>query len=171
MKCPNCGRENKATAALCAYCGKPLMDVSKLQATTKSLDDTDFEDYNPNWDSARFSAQLNLIISENGEDQVLEFDTRTLSELVIGRIDPETKEVPEVDLTEYGALDKGVSRRHASIVLKDGTLNIIDKDSGNGTFLNGQKLIPEQPRVLRNGDDIRLGRLSMRVEFVERRRV
>ena len=42
----------------------------------------------------------------------------------------------------------------------------IKAGSHNGTYLNGQRLIAHQPRVLRDGDDIRLGFLVLRVKFV-----
>ena len=37
----------------------------------------------------------------------------------------------------------------------------------NGTFLNGQRLVPNQPRILRDGDEIRLGHLVLYVRFVK----
>jgi pSer/pThr/pTyr-binding forkhead associated (FHA) protein len=36
----------------------------------------------------------------------------------------------------------------------------------NGTYLNGQKLVPYQQRVLRNQDDLRLGRLVLRISYM-----
>jgi predicted component of type VI protein secretion system len=48
---------------------------------------------------------------------------------------------------------------------KDGVLHLVDNHSANGTFLNEQRLIAEQPRVLRHGDDIRLGRMVLRVSL------
>jgi pSer/pThr/pTyr-binding forkhead associated (FHA) protein len=83
----------------------------------------------------------------------------------VGRYNPTTDEKPEIDLTDYGAVEKGVSRRHAFIIRRDGSLYLVDNDSPNGTFLNGQKLVAQQPRVLRDGDDIRLGHLVLRITF------
>ena len=88
-------------------------------------------------------------------------------ELIIGRKDPQTGQLPAVDLFNYGALEKGVSRRHAAIVRLEGSLQIKDIGSPNGTFLNGQKLVPHQARVLRDGDDVRLGHLTLRINFVK----
>ena len=42
---------------------------------------------------------------------------------------------------------------------------IIDQNSLNGTFLNGHRLIPQQKRVLRSGDELQLGYLTIRVRF------
>ena len=51
------------------------------------------------------------------------------------------------------------------IRVDNGALAIVDNNSANGTFLNGHRLVPQQPRILRDGDDIRLGHLTMRVTF------
>lgn len=155
---------NEETAKLCVYCGTPLVDLVK-EVATRAFSDTDFEEGVPKWGSARFNAKMNLIISVEKQPRVMTFDAENIEELFIGRIDPDTGERPEIDLSDYGALDKGVSRRHASIIRKDGSLQIVDKDSPNGTFLNGQKLVANQPRVLRDGDDIRLGHLVIRITF------
>jgi pSer/pThr/pTyr-binding forkhead associated (FHA) protein len=41
----------------------------------------------------------------------------------------------------------------------------VDRASANGTFVNGQRLHRNEVRVLRNGDDIRLGRLVLSAKF------
>jgi pSer/pThr/pTyr-binding forkhead associated (FHA) protein len=73
--------------------------------------------------------------------------------------------MPDLDLDPYGGADKGVSRNHAAIVRRDGALSVVDKGGANGTFLNGQRLIPHQPRILRDGDDLRLGHMVLQVRF------
>jgi len=165
IKCPECGRNNEDTAKICIYCGTALVDLVREIAATRSFNDTDFEEGVPKWGSARFNARMNLIISVEKTAKAMIFDAENIEELVIGRIDPDTNEVPEIDLTPYGGLDKGVSRRHAAVIRKDGSLQIVDNGSPNGTFLNGQKLVANQPRVLRDGDDIRLGHLVIRITF------
>jgi hypothetical protein len=164
IKCPNCGNDNDDDAKICVYCGNLLVDPT-LAASTRTLDDTDFEEGVPKWGSARFNARTNLILGIEEDPRTLIFDATDITELVMGRVDPKTGEAPEVDLTEYDAIDKGVSRRHAAVVRKDGSLYLVDMSSANGTFLNGQKLVPQQPRVLRDGDDIRLGHLTVRITF------
>ena len=57
-----------------------------------------------------------------------------------------------------GALapDHSISRRHASITRRgDGAFEVVDEHSRNGTFVNGDRL--ETPRVLRTGDELRIG--------------
>jgi signal transduction histidine kinase len=51
--------------------------------------------------------------------------------------------------------DNEVSRKHAEIRSEDGALSIIDLDSANGTFLNGESV---HLAPLRQGDRLQLGR-------------
>lgn len=165
IKCQNCGRQNEDTAKICVYCGAVLVDVQR-EAATKALGDTDLGDENPNWGSSRYTPRIKLTIVTDGKDQkTLTFDTSNLAEAAVGRVDPFTNEAPPIDLSDFGAQDKGVSRKHALLVRRDGALHIVDLGSPNGTYLNGQRLVPDQPRVLRDGDDIRLGFLVVRIDF------
>ncbi len=76
---------------------------------------------------------------------------------LIGRVDPHTGIFPEVDLSTYDPETK-VSRRHARVYREGGQFLVEDLSSVNGTIVNGTfKLYPKQPRVLQNGDEIRLG--------------
>ena len=54
-----------------------------------------------------------------------------------------------------------ISRFHASIRYDEKTAAsyITDTNSNNGTYVNGDRLTPEKPRRLRNGDYIQLGTL------------
>lgn len=58
---------------------------------------------------------------------------------------------------DYSIYDNSkVSRSHATILKKDGVHFLRDNQSRNGTFLNGQALLPLQPVPLKDGDEIRL---------------
>jgi pSer/pThr/pTyr-binding forkhead associated (FHA) protein len=59
----------------------------------------------------------------------------------------------------------GVSRRHASLALENNKLNLWDLGSSNGTFINGTRLTPHQPSPLRDGDEVRLGQMVLRLFF------
>lgn len=83
----------------------------------------------------------------------------------LGRFDIGTKGLDEIDLTPYGALDRGVSRVHAEIFVEDSKLYIIDLDSTNGTYMAGARLRPHEPILLRKGDELILGRLPMQIMF------
>ena len=86
-------------------------------------------------------------------------------EVTIGRLDLVSASFPDVDLTTDDALDKGVSRRHAKITQRGREVFIEDLGSMNGTFVNRKKLTPYLPEALRNGDQLQLGKLMLRVSF------
>jgi pSer/pThr/pTyr-binding forkhead associated (FHA) protein len=111
---------------------------------------------------------MNLVLKVPDTEKTFTFDAAEITKLTIGRVDPDTGEAPAVDLIDHKAVEKGVSRRHASIIRRDtGSLSLVDQESDNGTFLNGQRLVPNQPRILRDGDEIRLGHLILYVRFVK----
>src|SRR5690606_489019 len=85
--------------------------------------------------------------------------------MVLGRADPDRNIFPEIDLTPFDALRKGVSRRHAAILVREGRVTIKDLDSTNGTRLNNFELIKENEYRLRHGDEISLGQLQLQVSF------
>jgi pSer/pThr/pTyr-binding forkhead associated (FHA) protein len=55
-----------------------------------------------------------------------------------------------------------ISRKHAEIIFEsengDDSYSLTDTDSRNGTTLNGTKLGPAEKRILKNSDEIRLGK-------------
>jgi hypothetical protein len=81
--------------------------------------------------------------------------------LVIGRADPATGSAPEVDLTDAGGQEQGVSRIHAILIPTDEGLCVIDLDTPNGTSINGQRLASGRRYRLRTGDRLELGSLKL----------
>lgn len=158
IKCPNCGHENPEETAICV-CGQLLIMPSK----TKVIEIHEPNESEPRFGSIRF--RDTLILEVVTAQKQFNFNFEQVDEIWLGRKDPETGQSPAVDLGEYGAEEEGVSRKHALIVKRDGVLHLMDNRSSNGTFLNEQRLIAEQPRVLRHGDDIRLGRMVLRVSL------
>ncbi len=61
--------------------------------------------------------------------------------------------------------DQSASRRHAEIYFEDNSLVISDLKSTNGTFVNRERL--SDPRVLRSGDQIRIGQQVASVTYQE----
>jgi hypothetical protein len=87
------------------------------------------------------------------------------NQAIIGRADPMSNFMPDVDLGSYDALAQGVGRRHARLLVQNGQMVVEDLDSTNGTFVNGQRLQPRQPQPLHDGDQLQLGRLGLQVRF------
>ena len=89
-----------------------------------------------------------------------------LDEIVIGRVSSDSSYKPTVDLTLVDGHKYGVSRLHATLRRAGSLLVLTDKASINGTFLNGVKLVPEQERIVRDKDEIWLGRVRLQVIYV-----
>jgi pSer/pThr/pTyr-binding forkhead associated (FHA) protein len=64
-----------------------------------------------------------------------------------------------IDLTDYEAVELGVSRYHAEISYTGEAFVLRDLDSTNGTWLNHNRLTPGSSYILNSDDRIVLGRL------------
>lgn len=124
--------------------------------------------------SARALASVETGLLTPGLPWILEFrvvgsaavvQTRLKDEILLGRADPERNMSPEVDLTPFDALAKGVSRRHAAIRVRNGRVTINDLGSLNGTQLNHAQLVGDTEYRLRHGDELALGQLQLKVSF------
>lgn len=163
--CEHCHHKNPIGELFCQECGKSLVGL-KVSATvpTRTINtDLDEVSAKSTWGSATVGRTMSILfhISESSEPVVLSPTKR----ITLGRADSNNENNPDVDLVPYGALEKGVSRQHAAIELNEDTLLLFDVGSSNGTYLNGQRLLPNQPRVLRDGDEVRLGKLVAHVYF------
>jgi hypothetical protein len=85
-------------------------------------------------------------------------------DVIVGRMAESAKR--DLDLTEFGAEELGVSRRHALLSPTKHNLLLIDLGSTNGTFHNAERIRPGVPKELRNNDTISLGRLHFKVRIV-----
>jgi pSer/pThr/pTyr-binding forkhead associated (FHA) protein len=86
--------------------------------------------------------------------------------IIVGRAADEVDDV-QLDLTPYHAYENGVSRKHAAIMLIDGSLYIEDLDSTNGTRINGFQLTPNRKYRLRDGDEVEFARIQTNIGFEE----
>jgi hypothetical protein len=186
--CPNCGHRNRPGIIFCENCGASLLGHSPIG--TKSLGGTSSLEAEPgNKSDAPGQAQaqptpmppaVNAAIASVGSDmfktgwslrmEVEGGQTPVIlvprQELILGRRDPATGAMPDLDMTPFAGYRMGVSRRHAAIRLAEGTfLDLWDLGSSNGTFLNGTRLVAYRPYRLRDGDEIRLGQMAIHAYF------
>lgn len=105
---------------------------------------------------------LRLVISGSDIPIVL---SPSEQECVLGRRDPVAGDMPDVDLSPYAAFQMGLSRRHAAIRLASNRLYVWDMGSKNGTFLNGKKLQALKPHMVRSGDELRCGKMVIKLYF------
>src|SRR5688572_10508345 len=61
--------------------------------------------------------------------------------------------------------DPLISRWHATLFADGGRWFLVDKKSGNGTFLNGQRLVADQPVLLQNGFVADVGDLKLQFQL------
>lgn len=85
------------------------------------------------------------------------------AELLVGRPDPATGAIPEINL---GPLDtaRTLSRKHARVLVRNGNLVLREEPGvGNGTWVNGDRLQPGQEVPLKVGDVVRFGAIELRL--------
>ena len=116
--------------------------------------------------TAHFRPDLRLAFEVQGEGSLFSFDAQRIDRLTIGRADSDGDHIPDIDLEPHGAIEHGISRDHAAVIWWDGALHIVDNDSGNGTFIDEQRLNPRQPYMLHDGDLLRLGSLVLNVRLM-----
>jgi hypothetical protein len=80
---------------------------------------------------------------------------------VAGRSDALSGVNPDLDLEAYAGELAGLSRRHARFTWRDQRCWIEDLNSVNWTYLNNQRLTPEKPTPLNDGDLLRLGNVVL----------
>jgi len=111
-----------------------------------------------------FAPLVGFTIRINGAKDPIQLSGKT--KYLLGRADPKHDVNPDIDLGPYGGQQLGVSRKHAYLIQVDNGLSIRDLDSTNGTTVNGQIISANQDRPLRDGDEVRLGKLAFNIYFV-----
>lgn len=90
------------------------------------------------------------------------------SELIqVGRADPDADSAPALDLTPYGGLAHGVSRRHATIQWVEDGYVILDQHSINGTWLDGIRLVPGYAYQIPPGAEVLFGELLVQIAIAD----
>jgi len=160
QSCVNCGSQNEETATYCYACGHILPAGLNVLAT-HNLSDVQQLKPQTRWGTAYFGDKSSVLIRIR--DANAQIEAHFAHECVIGRTAGDL--TPDIDLTPYGAVAMGVSRQHVKLTRQSATIMVQDLDSVNGSFLNGKRLFPFQPRVLRNEDELVLGKLVLRISF------
>jgi hypothetical protein len=164
--CPTCRNTNELEAVVCMYCGTALGDpFLDPGARTKATELPTIASENISGWTVNEKA-----VPEGGIAVYVEgaFDpvyTNASEEFVIGRKVGDTA-TGLLDLAPLGGYHLGLSRRHASLRRTEDGYEICDLGSVNGTWLNGERLIPHKAYPLPSGSHLRLG--SMRLYVLHR---
>lgn len=160
VMCQRCGKSNPRGATSCQFCNQPmppaLIVTRKLETPEPP---TKIVPLNPTY----FGPNSTLVLWVQGNKKPLEAYPRT--QLVIGRASAMGGKPVNVDLTAYNAEELGVSRNHAQLRVQDNMLYLSDLKTANGTFVNELQLYPNEARVLRSGDEIRFGKMIIKIMF------
>lgn len=156
ITCPVCAYVNPIGTALCKRCS------AVLQVETQHITEKEEVLSDPRL-GTRDGKMLYFHIQ--GSNTTLDISLEEGMEKIIGRHDPSTNTLPSIDLSRHQGAQLGVSRRHAMLTYNEEIVRITDLNSYNHTFLNGAKLVPNQSRILRDGDLVRFGDLQVTIQF------
>lgn len=166
--CWNCHTQQLDGAIFCSECGASLITQGQRRETTTSLGQKAGASPPPSAPSVvpapaspDITQGFRLVILNSGHRLELQSE----QDMVVGRRDESRGILPDIDLTDYGGYDAGVSRRHAIISVRKGHCTLEDLGSANGTSINNRRVLPNQPVVLSDGDELKFGTLLLRVEM------
>lgn len=169
ITCQVCSyKENSDAATVCIKCGSELPDTRAslikrpLITGPLSPDSVFAEDRTRrHYIGNLASTELAFYVAEEDDAKLVNL-TR---ELVLGRYGAKAADTatPIFDLANFGAMECGVSRKHALLRRLGSDVVVIDLESTNGTWLNGVQLNPNQPVMLKSGDKILLARLMLQI--------
>lgn len=158
--CPRCGKPNRIGDNYCYACGH-LLQAEQIGATKAFAGEAG--DQHQRWGTAYLSETSYVVLVVRGGSKPIRVPIK--DEVTLGRAAPNNPVRPDIDLSPFNAEELGVSRIHAALRREESTIHIVDLSSKNHTYLNAQRVYPRESRVLRNGDEIRLGRLPITVVF------
>lgn len=167
IKCPFCQTPHVDNTLFCSECGTYLLEDDKRG--TDPLGTSQIGWMGQETDEANAKLAIEGAGPQNARLKIGErkrqIEVPLNKAIHMGRLDPASDVYPEIDLTDDGGLEKGISRRHARILKREGTVVVEDLGSINGTFINGKRLAPYLPETLVSGDNLQLGRLLIEVEL------
>ena len=162
LKCSNCGEPYSANDVVCTKCSHTLLDP-RSSTVALQVDPNLLRLRRNQTGTSSPHPERALALAIRGMVERFIFEEGT--EIVLGRTDLLATDPGHFDLTRYGGHDRGVSRAHALLRFTSGTITLTDLNSSNGTFVNTQRLLANEPHILRDKDEIMLGSLSMIVRF------
>ncbi len=144
--CPACKHREMVGALFCRHCGYPVWKEVSRAANTSTSGQT--SDAGATTERVRLRLPNGIEVALTGSGPWL-----------VGR--PSSDVQPDLNAQAWGA--RHVSRRHARLEWRHGGLYIVDLDSTNGTWVNGRRLTPHEPKRLHDGDWVRWADLEVQI--------
>ncbi len=165
VQCAQCGHFCRPDDTHCSRCRANLQHTEPIHGrSTRLLSRRPLVVTSQSHGSDRFEATASALLQILPSGACLPL-TITAS-VMLGRTAPRETSHPDViDLTPYNAHQHGVSRSHCLLRRRDKRLVVTDLGSTNGTYLNGELLLPHRDYVLADGDHLVLGSLHLIVFF------
>jgi hypothetical protein len=162
--CPVCKNSNDYDAIICVHCGMSLEPFDSESSTTRTTDAQATITGQPSawlYDESGVPAGSIAVYVEGASKPIFSSSDH---EFVIGR---RVDDSPEslLDLSGLGGYHLGLSRRHVKIRRAGNGYEVIDLASSNGTWLNDERLTPNQAYLLPNGSQLILARMRLFVVF------
>src|SRR5258708_10625182 len=161
--CPKCGTTSESGQLVCTKCGTLLFNPSSSTVHMR-IDPTllRLRRHRQQGSDVRLPERT-ISLQIRGMSERLNFEEGTA--IILGRTDLTAAHSTHLDLSRYGAHERGVSREHAMLRFADNQITVTDLNSVNGTSVNLTRLKPNQPYTLKSGDELMLGTLSIVVNF------
>jgi len=160
--CPACGHEMEGNPDTCENCGQ-LMPMPTGDTIILKDGKVGIPAKKKSWSSAEIGASRAIRVHIEQAVRIIHLPID--EEITLGRADEASESSPDIDLTPHNALEGGVSRLHAALRLHNDMVQVRDLNSTNGTFLNEQWVSSREWRIVRDGDQLRLGSLVMTLYF------
>jgi pSer/pThr/pTyr-binding forkhead associated (FHA) protein len=146
LTCPNCAAEVKPDDLICFTCGANLPRTIVRDDDSPAASTVMQQYLRPDSNQRAISPAVLRLSFPTGN-----VDVPAGTTLLLGR-DP-SESLVAAAFADY----ENVSRRHATIMMDDGGhASIRDEDSTNGTFVNGDRVLPGIAVRLADGDIVRL---------------
>jgi pSer/pThr/pTyr-binding forkhead associated (FHA) protein len=186
-KCPYCGAETRPADNFCLNCGNRLLTATPSASSQQAqpatgdatiaapddwgrvsgsgsgwVDESAQTVAGPEVDAGTQSADSSVSADEtvNEIEQPARFILRSesgevLQEYPLDKAEISIGRAPNSDILL--SKDKLTSRRHATVHYENGQYLLRDERSANGTFVNGQQIDENVPKVLNDGDHVGIG--------------
>jgi hypothetical protein len=164
--CPNCQHKEVTGTIFCSHCGAQLLTAAVLETHKIHTSETRAKGFNKTGQYKPIpkdlpSSWISLHMVDSG--QIVPLADR--EEFTLGRITEGQPIMPDVDLSPYNAYANGVSRLHAVLKREGEKATLTDLGSSNGTYINGNRIIPHTEQPINHGDLVYLGKLKFQVLF------